>query len=561
MTNYPFWTINKTGVKLGKTKLCKFLTEQGFGNYTKSTDRTANTFTIRTVDGYVQFHSPKTIKKFIIDYVSDDPTMDDQEDEREKVLDELIGLHPKSIENYLTSLVTYSSKNHEELVSLDILLDDKETCYIPFKNGVVRVTKNSIDLLPKDALEEDGKIWETSVRDHSIVLDSEDDDSSNYLKDFITYAMKKGVEPKRRGNDISEGTESEEFKRSIDAFETAFGYMLHSYIDPANSKVVMFIDSNASTGKAQGGNGKSLAMKAISYFKKTTEIEGKTFQNSGQALRFNFSKVTPDSKFVCISDAEDDFDVKKIFNLVTDTFQVEGKGTSAWDFDDDDKPKIGITTNHIVGGTDTSYRRRIFPVEFGDFWSRGVRCDITPSDVFGLTFFKDFSANDWNTFYKYGFHCIQRYLKEGLLLQDTTDYQLKVLIKEIEGPKGDGTLVRWLRNWIKQDRIVGNYHKSGIAIDKLWKLFAEEFPLHAGLQWDKKNFGNKLYQYVMSVPELDYNPHKSSKGNTRTDRRWRKGGYNGKEQEDWVLITHIDDSSSVDFEELDALEFFERFAA
>ena len=78
MTNYPFWTINKTGVKIGKTKLCKFLTEQGFGNYTKSTDRTANTFTIRTVDGYVQFHSPKTIKKFIIDYVSDDPTMDDK---------------------------------------------------------------------------------------------------------------------------------------------------------------------------------------------------------------------------------------------------------------------------------------------------------------------------------------------------------------------------------------------------------------------------------------------------------------------------------------------------
>jgi hypothetical protein len=40
MTNYPFWTITNTGVKLGKTKLCKFLTEQGFGNYTKSTDRT-----------------------------------------------------------------------------------------------------------------------------------------------------------------------------------------------------------------------------------------------------------------------------------------------------------------------------------------------------------------------------------------------------------------------------------------------------------------------------------------------------------------------------------------
>ena len=559
MTNYPFWSITNTGVKLGKTKLCKFLIEQGFGNYTKSTDRTANTFTIRTVDGYVQFHSPKTIKKFLIDYVSDDPTMDDQEDEREKVLDELIGLHPKSIENYLTSLVTYSSKDHEELVSLDILLDDKETCYIPFKNGVVRVTKNSIDLLPKDALEEEGKIWETSVRDHSIVLDGEDDVSTNYLKDFITYAMKKGVEPKRKGNDISKGTESEEFKRSIDAFETAFGYMLHSYIDPANSKVVMFIDSNASSGKAQGGNGKSLAMKAISYFKKTIEIEGKNFQNSGQAVRFNFSKVTPDTKFVCISDAEDDFNLKKIFNLVTDKFQVEGKGTNSWDFDDDDKPKIGITTNHIVGGTDSSYRRRMVPVEFGDFWSRGVSFDITPSDIFGLTFFKDFSERDWNTFYTYGFHCIQRYLKEGLILQDSTDLNLKLRIKDIEGKDGDGVLVKWIKDWIDTERVQGDYHKNGISVNVLWKLFAKDFPSHASNEWTKDNFGNALYRYVTDVPELDYNPHLASKGKSKTDRRWRMGGRGN--QEEWVKITHIDDIKSDNDVDDDALSYFQDLAA
>ena len=39
-------------------------------------------------------------------------------------------------------------------------------------------------------------------------------------------------------------------------------------------------------------------------------------------------------KILCISDAEDDFNLKKIFNLVTDKFQVEGKGTNSWDFDD-----------------------------------------------------------------------------------------------------------------------------------------------------------------------------------------------------------------------------------
>ena len=539
MTYYPFWHLEKKKVIIGKTKLCKFLMDMGFGNYTKSTMRTANTFIIRIIDGYVQFHNAKTVKRFLLDHVSNDQDLVNSELEREKVLDELIGLNPKTLEVYLSSLITYSSKNHEELVSLDILNDDKNTSYIPFKNGVVRITKNDIDLLRKDALEKEGKIWETSVREHLIDVDVKDKNTNNYLKDFITYAMKKGVDPKRIGNDITRGTESEEHKKSMDAFETAFGYMLHSYIDPANSRVVVFIDSDASSRKAQGGNGKSLAMKAISYFKKTTEIEGKTFQNSGQAVRFNFSKVEPDTKFVCISDAEDDFDMKKIFNLVTDKFQVEGKGTNSWDFDDDEKPKIGITTNHIVGGTDSSYRRRMFPLEFGDFWSRGVNVDITPSDIFGLTFFKDFSEKDWNTFYNYGFYCIQRYLREGLKQQNSTDLQLKLRVKEIEGKNGDGVLVKWLQNWIENERVNGNFHQDGISVTDLWQLFAKDHPAHASAEWNKDHFGNALYRYATDVPELDYNPQLAHKGKSKTDRRWRKGARGN--QEEWVKITHIDD--------------------
>ena len=249
--------------------------------------------------------------------------------------------------------------------------------------------------------------------------------------------------------------------------------------------------------------------------------------------------MEPDTKFVCISDAEDDFDMKKIFNLVTDKFQVEGKGTNSWDFDDDEKPKIGITTNHIVGETESSYRRRMFPLEFGDFWSRGVNVDITPSDIFGLTFFKDFSEKDWNTFYNYGFYCIQRYLREGLKQQNSTDLQLKLRVKEIEGKNGDGVLVKWLQNWIDNERVNGNFHQDGISVTDLWQLFAKDHPAHASTEWNKDHFGNALYRYATDVPELDYNPQLAHKGKSKTDRRWRKGA-RGNQQE-WVKITHIDD--------------------
>ena len=107
MTYYPFWHLEKKKVIIGKTKLCNFLMDMGFGNYTKSTMRTANTFIIRIIDGYVQFHNAKTVKRFLLDHVSNDQDLVNSELEREKVLDELIGLNPRTLEVYLSSLITY----------------------------------------------------------------------------------------------------------------------------------------------------------------------------------------------------------------------------------------------------------------------------------------------------------------------------------------------------------------------------------------------------------------------------------------------------------------------
>ena len=47
---------------------------------------------------------------------------------------------------------------------------------------------------------------------------------------------------------------------------------------------------------------------------------------------------------------------------------VEGKGTNKIIIPRALKPKLGITTNYIVGGVGTSYARRQHIVEFGDFW-------------------------------------------------------------------------------------------------------------------------------------------------------------------------------------------------
>ena len=54
------------------------------------------------------------------------------------------------------------------------------------------------------------------------------------------------------------------------------------------------------------------------------------------------------------------------------------------------------------------------------------------------------------------------------------------------------------------------------------------------VRWDDKLFLDKLFEYVLARKDVDWNPDQASKGDTRRQRRWKKGPA-GK-QEDWAKI-------------------------
>ena len=96
--------------------------------------------------------------------------------------------------------------------------------------------------------------------------------------------------------------------------------------------------------------------------------------------------------------------------------------------------------------------------EFGNFWNVANKKKICPSKILGKLVGTDFNEKDWNKFFNYGFYCIQKYLRQGLVQQSLNSYMRKNLVSVIEGVEGNGEVLDWMEEWISTTRIENNYH-------------------------------------------------------------------------------------------------------
>ena len=154
--------------------------------------------------------------------------------------------------------------------------------------------------------------------------------------------------------------------------------------------------------------------------------------------------------------------------MITGDFTVEGKGTNKVGIPQKKKPKFSVTTNYVIKGTGHSYQRRQHITEFGNFFNAAGKDGKDVSEILGKRLFDDFSNEEWNDFYNYMFYCVQKYLKKGLVAQDTSDYQKKQLLSEVGGNFAEDekfTIVtNWIDKFLKTIRMKKNIHLSLIHI-------------------------------------------------------------------------------------------------
>ena len=281
---------------------------------------------------------------------------------------------------------------------INIKEDDANTCYLYYKNCVVKITKDKIEKI--DYIDVDGFIWKRQIinRDYN-----EFDHHKSEFRKFIWLISGKNIE-------------------KYNSFKSVIGYLLHSFKTSANNKAVIFNDETVSENP-NGGSGKGLFWNALKNMKKVSSIDGKTFEFTKS---FPYQTVSTDTQILVFDDVKKNFNFESLFSLITEGITLEYKGQDAITIPVEKSPKILITTNYTIGGIGGSFERRKFEVEMSSYFS----FKHTPLDEFGHMLFSDWSNDEWLMFDNYMINCVQYYLENGLLKHDFNNLEVRKFIKE-----------------------------------------------------------------------------------------------------------------------------------
>ena len=363
-----FWTIEqkKNGgenISIEPLKYAEFLVKHGFNKYYP--EQAERPTFVRVRENKVRLSSSEQIKDFVLQY--------------------LISRGEISVWNYCSKSPYLFNENHLNMIdsiNLKMLQDTKDSAYLPFKEVVVKVSKNEIDLLKY--IDVDGYIWENQIINRDFVrLDS-------FENDFQDLVSKVSAENPER----------------ITALESTLGYLIHTFKDKTDQKAIIFNDQEINDN-ANGGSGKSLMLTAIGNLRRVVKIDGKGFKLGGD---FVYQRVNLDSQVLAFDDVKKNFDFEQLFSIVSEGIAVNRKNKDEIFIPFERSPKIIITTNYVISGSGSSHDRRRHELEFFQYFN----AKRSPLDIYGRLLFDQWDSNDWNKFDNYMIANLQMFLQFGL---------------------------------------------------------------------------------------------------------------------------------------------------
>jgi hypothetical protein len=259
--------------KISPLLLQRYLESEGFGQFMTTNDRTTKKFFFRNDENVLRIFSPDNIRNYVVKILK---TFLDGEDASQAVI--LIDLISRYTDASLESQVLFQIQcfgelENEDSERMELARDDRNTCFIRFLNGVVVITKDDISLIPYSELTDQGAVWENSIIRKNIEID----ETKGLYEQFCLNAMR--VRDNKLASSDSDWTReypiTDSVEKNFASLRSSIGYLLHA--DNSVQKAIVYIDRNSTITKEEGGNGKTVVMKSIQYFRDRMSVNGKQF--------------------------------------------------------------------------------------------------------------------------------------------------------------------------------------------------------------------------------------------------------------------------------------------
>ena len=379
-SNSKFWTKNEKGtVRIVHILFKYFLEENGFYKFNPVGSK--NYIFVRVTNNLIDHTTEKEIKDFILDY--------------------LLEIDDTTVYDYFAENTRYFREEFLTLLSsIDVYFieDNKNTSYLYYKNGAVKITHNDIKII--DYLDIGGYVWKDHVIDRTFIrCESTDCDYRTFIRNIC-------------GNDDSRES----------SMRSTIGYLLHGWKNLSYCPAVILNDEVISDFP-QGGSGKGLYMNALAHMKKLVVIDGKSFNFEKS---FAYQLVSADTQILCFDDVKKNFDFERLFSVVTEGLTLEKKNKDAIKIPFAKSPKVAITTNYAIKGKGNSFERRKWELELAHFYTK----DFTPLQEFGKLMFGEWNDEEWCQFDNYMIECLQTYLEHGLIKSDFVNLKIRKLSAE-----------------------------------------------------------------------------------------------------------------------------------
>lgn len=380
--NYSFWEAKKTKqgkfIKIISHAYNHFLTVNGFNKYYP--EKAESPVFVRIHENKVKIVSTDQIKDFVLNWL--------KEKNEIEIWDFMAEFPRYFSENYL---------NYLNPIHLQMIQDKRDEGYIPYRNGILKVGKDSKQII--EYLDIDNYIWENQIIDRDFVQAKE------FYNDFQDFVGK---------------VTNQDPDRTL-ALECTIGYLIHAFKDKTVQRAIIFNDQEIDDNP-NGGSGKSLLVTALSKFRNVVKIDGKQF--NPMKSDFVYQRINLDTQILAFDDVKRNFDLEQLFAIITEGVTVNKKNKDEIFIPFERSPKIVITTNYVIAGAGESHDRRRHEIEFYQHFNK----NNSPLKVYGKLLFDQWSEKDWINFDNYMVECLQKYLIHGLISSPSINIETKRFI-------------------------------------------------------------------------------------------------------------------------------------